>query len=352
MRAQFAALSALLSLSSPAFGINVQDNFASGTSFASDPTSYSAVLGYAPEFDGVAYLAHQSGSACSGSLISSRAVLTGRHCTDGLSAGNWSVFFASEGQISGYGVTAVSSLAADPVEPDNFFNGTDLAVLTLATEVTNITPFEILGDPTVGETVTMLGWGVTGTGTNGAADSADGFRRMAQNEIEVIAAGYDGNPLLYADFDKEDGTENTLETVLGFVSSEEGIDLEGLIANGDSGGPLLYLRDGAWVLGGIATGISAFDNAADSDYGDIAVWTGIGSGAARRLLSDAGAEFYTTSVAGVPAPVFLPTPVFSLASALLGLGLLRHWSRRKQARAAISAELSDRSGETCPRVRA
>ncbi|MEM1361429.1 MAG: trypsin-like serine protease [Pseudomonadota bacterium] len=330
MRAHFAALAALLSFTSPVFGINVQDSFANGTRYESDPVFYAAVLGYAPVFDGVAFVAHQSGSLCSGALISRRSVLTGRHCTDGLVAQDWRVSFATGGQVVGYDVSSVASLSANPLEPDNYFNGTDLAVLTLATDVANIMPFEILANPTVGEPVTMLGWGLHGTGSTGAS-SIDGLRRMAKNEIDVIAAGYDGNSLLYADFDKEDGSENTTETVLGFVSSETGTDLEGLISNGDSGGPLLYEREDRWVLGGIATGVNAFDGLANSDYGDLGIWTGFRSDAARTLLSDAGASFYTTSTPPLPAPVFLPAPIFSLASALLGLGLLRHLSRRKQA---------------------
>lgn len=307
----------LVCVSGPAGAVVLKDTFGAGTGF--DPDALSIDMGASSEFMGVAVLYHSDGYTCSGSLISTTAVLTARHCTNGLAADGWGAYFgANSSSFQGYDVRSVSSLAGDPSAPDDFFNGTDLAVLHLSTAVSGIDPIEVLTETAYVETVAIVGYGRHGTGTTGDSERIDWNRRFATNTYEVFAAGYEDNVTLWADFDKEDGSENTLAD-LGYFSTRFGTEFEGMMGSGDSGGPLLFERDGEWVIGGVATGIQAYDGVADdSDYGDIGIWTSIQSDAAIALITDAGGRIYRTAMAPVP----LPAPVYALGVALCSLMLL------------------------------
>lgn len=307
-----------LSLATPASAVVIKDTYGAGS--GSDPDVFSAAFGASADFMGVAALVNNVGQACTGALISPTAVLTARHCTDGQDASNWGAYFGTQSTgFSLYEVESFTSLAADPDHPNDFMNGTDLTVMTLSSAVTSIEPYEVLSETEYAETVAIVGYGRHGTGSSGDSEPIDWSRRYATNTIEVSEPGYDGNDLLLADFDKEDGTENTLG-FLGYDSSATGTLYEGLIGSGDSGGPLFYQRDGEWVVGGIATGTRSYDgDPTDSDYGDIGIWTAIGSDAALALVTDAGGTIYRDT----PTPVPLPGTVYALAVALFCLPMMR-----------------------------
>lgn len=87
---------------------------------------------------------------------------------------------------------------------------------------------------------------------------------------------------------------------------------EGLIGRGDSGGPLLFFRDGSLVMAGVLTGYADCDGDNLVAYGDAACWTGFHSEEAQAILTAAGATFYTASV-----------PLPATATAVLeGFGLM------------------------------
>ena len=142
----------------------------------------------------------------------------------------------------------------------------------------------------LGKTMTMVGYGLTGTGNTGDTDPAlaTPLRQKASNQFEVDAArlqtvlgqsiGWSSTPgtQLMADFDN--GT--TAHDALGLLLNLPGLGLgstEGLIAPGDSGGP-------AFINGQVA-GIASYtaslsrgavnpdvDADLNSSFGEVAAW--------------------------------------------------------------------------------
>lgn len=316
----FLAFIATVVISSPAAAVVIKDTYGADTGYSADELS--VVLGGASEFLGVAALLNSAGTACSGALISATSVLTARHCTDDLQATDWRVYFGTntDGFVK-YDVSSVASMASDPADHYDYFNGTDLSILELSSPVTWIEPYEVLTETDYIETVAIIGYGRHGTGSTGATETIDWERRYATNTYELYGTGFDNNKTLMADFDKEDGRENIFGE-LGFSSEVVGTTYEGMVGPGDSGGPLLFYRDGEWVIGGVATGVRAFDGVANSDYGDIGVWTGISNDAAKDLITDADGTLYSPVDATV-SQVPLPLPASLTVVALSCLQLLR-----------------------------
>lgn len=324
---------AVLAVASPAAAVVISDTFGHGTDNADTPDALSILLGADDAFAGVVALHSSAGNFCSGALISSTSILTARHCTDMAAAADWTVYFgtASTGFLS-FSVDAITAIAPDPLRPEEYFNGTDLSVMTLSAAVSGIAPFEVLSETALDETVAIVGYGRSGTGSQGDVNPIDWERRFATNTFDAWAHGRDGNAMLWADFDKADGTEDILGD-RGFSSSATGTPQEGLIGSGDSGGPLLFQRDGEWVIGGVATGVRAYDgDSTDSDYGDIGVWTGLHSDAAQDLITDAGGRIY--GVPYDPSPTAVPLPASDVAL-LASLGSL--WALRMRRRQTHSA---------------
>lgn len=303
----------------------LSDDYTALVGSTADQTSIE--LGLAEEFDSVVAI-YNNGRLCTGAVVSSTAVLTARHCTDGRSASNWTVYFGTaETGFTSIGTTSVTTLSADPSAPSEYFNGTDLAVLTLSQPVTGVEPFEILTMTDYIETAAIVGYGRTGTGSTGYTSGVDYNRRFATNVYETYESKANGNRLLFADFDSGEQIDNSIARYMAAASSAIETPYEGLIGPGDSGGPLLFQRDGQWVVAGVATGVRAYDQVSDSDYGDLGVWTAIYSQEAIDLLLGAGATLYSTSIViGTPVPGSL----WMLGAGVAVLTVVRRRSRRAQ----------------------
>ena len=93
------------------------------------------------------------------------------------------------------------------------------------------------GTKEVGGVGTMVGFGMTGTGSSGAT-TFDGLKRAGQNMIDaVLATGGRTNRILLADFDSGLPTDNNF-------GGSSMLALEAMIGPGDSGGGLFETFDG------------------------------------------------------------------------------------------------------------
>ena len=113
----------------------------------------------------------------------------------------------------------------------------------------------------IGKAFTMVGFGQTGNGTNGADSSTGGIKRIGINTFE--ATGADVNqPAFFRDlvFDFDNGTSagNSLQNIYS-VPSTTGVTSSNILietdsAPGDSGGPGFINSNGSLLIAGIVSG--------------------------------------------------------------------------------------------------
>ncbi|NDH07242.1 hypothetical protein EBX93_15210 [bacterium] len=113
----------------------------------------------------------------------------------------------------------------------------------------------------IGQAFTMVGFGQTGNGTNGANPSTGGVKRIGINTFE--ATGADVNqPAFFRDivFDFDNGTSagNSLQNIYS-VQSNTGVTSSNILietdsAPGDSGGPGFINSNGRLLIAGIVSG--------------------------------------------------------------------------------------------------
>jgi secreted trypsin-like serine protease len=193
----------------------------------------------------------------------------------------------------------------------------DIALIELNAPVAGVTPAQIYtGTNEIGKQGHSVGYGLTGTGTTGFINNTYGTKRAMRNIIDLIIfpnGTIDPNgTILLSDFDSPAGTNNSLSP---WGSSATPLDLEGMGAPGDSGGPVFILEGGVWYIAGVHSfigdlGPPAGNGQADARYGDI-----LGS---TRVSSYAG---WINSV--VPEPASMT----ALAIGLIGLLARRRRSR-------------------------
>lgn len=145
----------------------------------------------------------------------------------------------------------------------------DLAIVRLATPVTNVTPVAYYtGAAELGQTITMIGYGITGTGLTGEVGTSGGTRRAANNVIDVLDASTLGSlpSTSYAfDFDQPPSTPGTSFN----IGSSTPLALEGLISSGDSGGGDFAVIGGTLYLVGVHSYVAAADGSANASYSDV-----------------------------------------------------------------------------------
>ncbi len=114
-------------------------------------------------------------------------------------------------------------------------SGDDIALVKLARPVTDVAPVALYkGTEEYSQIVKILGKGATGTGATGHDPKAS-HRGELRRAFNQVSSAYD-RWFCYV-FDKP----------------PTGLPLEGVLGNGDSGGPVLVQDGGHWVLAGLAS---------------------------------------------------------------------------------------------------
>ena len=269
----------------------------SGLGYVSDPVNSWAGVGQVHPYQ------------CTGSLIADDTVLTAAHCVIGLADDE--VTFKLNNAAGGFDSFLSRKVTPHP-EYSNETSANDIAVVRLAIPVPNATTYAI-GTPGVGETVDLVGYGVSGNGFDGSDPENFGYgkKREGRNRIDAVtgiagvAAGnyWDatdvnsggGNSFFIPPhailFDFDDHRTGTREIgplrdgPLAIGGTYSVGQKEGHATSGDSGGPAL--RNGK-IVGivsfGFDTGICPMPDPSgdclvptikDSQFGDINVYTAV-----------------------------------------------------------------------------
>jgi len=147
----------------------------------------------------------------------------------------------------------------------------DLAIVRLATPVTNVTPVAYYTGSDaaeLGQTITMIGYGLTGTGSLGQQSNTGGIRRAANNVIDLLDASGAGtlpSTSYLFDFDQPPSTPVTSFN----IGSTTPLTLEGMISSGDSGGGDFAVIGGTLYLVGVHSYVAAADGSANASYSDV-----------------------------------------------------------------------------------
>lgn len=313
------------------------------------PTSrFSGVVSINIRYDGNSFI-------CSGSMISTRHVLSAGHCVD--TTGNGTLIDLTKPGSDVRVVYNASSIVGDPgraivtasavsMHPDykgfgncpagtpGFCVNDDLAVITLPVDApAAATVYRVLAaDMGSGTQITMAGYGVSGDGINGFTIGPN-FRvkRTGGNVFDFFEGndetftGLDpfgfiqggANEVYYADFDGVNSSGVNVDSscaFFGHCTAQLANDIEANIGGGDSGGPSFSDLTGELLLVANNTfGFSGFGEenpgAFGSLFGGIALSSYLG-----YLISATGG-----AVGIVPAPGSLAL----VGLAFVGLGAMR-----------------------------
>ena len=311
----------------------------------SDPSNWrfdSASTFNGVNFDGVARLYFDSdgsiddgGYICSGTLLAGGAyVLTAGHCADNFNV--MKIEFGLNNDVA----TATRGAAAAYLKPGwngTLSTGADMAIIKLDAPVVGIQGFKLDPNSAIGKSVLMMGYGTTAVGNSANPTNWDewGHGHWGMNTFDVTSkvfgdawdgsgdntygeeyvADYDGGPPSRR---HPEGRNNTLGIVAGMTGdlwmSNNGDNIESLIAGGDSGGGDFVWNGTEWLVtgvhswgwqfcGGRITPSCDFSTANASSWGDIMGSTAVYSNVdwINSIVAVPEPETYALMLAGLVA---------------------------------------------------
>lgn len=245
---RYAALSAiaLTVAAAPAIAVTIRDD-RPDSSYLNLGAQYTSV----GQFIGSTSTGSYSGS---GVLLSPEWVLTAGHVAD---TSTGSLTF----RINGGSYTA-SQWYAHPNWSGDLNTGYDISLVRLSQNVVAPTSALYSGGSELSKVGTCVGFGNTGKGSTGY-NLFDGQKRGAQNVVDAYLNST--GRILISDFDNISKGQQKKDNVTGSASP---LDLEGIIAPGDSGGGMFINEGGRTYLAGIISWLGARDGYTNADYGD------------------------------------------------------------------------------------
>lgn len=166
-------------------------------------------------------------NGCTGTLIAPDIVLTAAHCVEADGGG---YIGDTEGTFETNGtVYRTTKITVHPnYNPNDFGAGYDISIMKLERAAEGVVPHDINRmAPAVGQTLTLVGFGETGTSTSGS-NGDFGNKTVGQTDIDAVTETH-----IAWNFDSHD---------------------ESNTAPGDSGGPAFLEVNGKLVVAGITSG--------------------------------------------------------------------------------------------------